>query len=80
MRAESQPGRTERGQRGFELDFHVTFRRPLGEEEARRALLVLDGFRVELYRPHPDPTGTGRALAGGAVGEGPGGEAGAGIP
>ncbi|MFC4638575.1 hypothetical protein [Deinococcus hohokamensis] len=48
--------RTEKGVRGFELDLHVTFAAPLPEPEALAALLVLDGFRVELYRPHAAPT------------------------
>lgn len=45
-----------KGVRGFELDIHVAFTRPLPEAEALSALLVLDGFLVELYRPHPSPT------------------------
>ncbi|MFC4426310.1 hypothetical protein [Deinococcus navajonensis] len=48
--------RTDKGVRGFELDLHVTFSSPVPEPEALAALLVLDGFRVELYRPHPAPT------------------------
>jgi hypothetical protein len=46
----------DRGTRGHELDIHVTFTHPLPEAQALAALLVLDGFRVELYRPHPAPT------------------------
>ena len=45
-----------KGVRGFELDIHVAFTQPLPEAEALGALLVLDGFHVELYRPHPSPT------------------------
>lgn len=48
--------RPSKGVRGFELDLHVTFSEPLPEPAALTALLVLDGFRVELYRPHPAPT------------------------
>lgn len=48
--------RPEKGVRGFELDIHVAFTQPLPEAEALSALLVLDGFHVELYRPHPSPT------------------------
>ncbi|GGK26250.1 hypothetical protein GCM10008955_20000 [Deinococcus malanensis] len=48
--------RTDKGVRGFELDLHVTFTRPLPEAEALSVLLALEGFRVELYRPHPSPT------------------------
>lgn len=47
---------THKGTRGFELDIHISFSRPLPEAEALAALLVLDGFRVDLYRPHPAPT------------------------
>lgn len=47
--------RTDKGIRGFELDIHVAFVRPLPEAEALSALLVLEGFHVELYRPHPSP-------------------------
>ncbi|GGO30919.1 hypothetical protein [Deinococcus humi] len=47
---------TDKGTRGHELDIHVTFAHPLPEAQALAALLVLDGFRVELYRPHPAPT------------------------
>lgn len=46
----------DKGSRGHELDIHVTFTHPLPEAQALAALLVLDGFRVELYRPHPAPT------------------------
>lgn len=49
--------RTDKGTRGFELDLHVTFTRPLPEAQARAALLALPGFTVDLYRPHPNPTG-----------------------
>ncbi|WP_043801882.1 hypothetical protein [Deinococcus gobiensis] len=47
---------THKGTRGFELDIHLSFSRPLPEAEARAALLAFDGFRVDLYRPHPAPT------------------------
>lgn len=56
MTARTDTGRTDKGVRGFELDIHVTFARPLPEAEATRALLALDGFTVDLYRPHPHPT------------------------
>lgn len=49
--------RTDKGTRGFDLDLHVTFTRPLPEAQARAALLALPGFTVDLYRPHPNPTG-----------------------
>nr|WP_254633088.1 hypothetical protein [Deinococcus sp. GbtcB9] len=39
------------------MDLHVTFTRPLPEAQARAALLALPGFTVDLYRPHPNPTG-----------------------
>lgn len=45
-----------KGVRGFELDIHVAFAWPLPEAQARRELLALDGFHVELYRPHASPT------------------------
>lgn len=43
----------QKGVRGFDLDIHVTFAQPLPREQAARELLVLDGFRVDLYQPHP---------------------------
>ena len=49
------------GTRTFELDIHVAFATPLSEEAARAALLTLEGFTVDLYRPHP------RALPSGHV-------------
>ncbi len=52
----ASPSGGDRGVRGHELDLHVTFTHPLPEAQALAALLVLDGFRVELYRPHPAPT------------------------
>ncbi|PNY81021.1 hypothetical protein [Deinococcus koreensis] len=61
--APGQP-RPDKGVRGFELDIHVAFTQPLPEAEALSALLVLDGFHVELYRPHPSPT---KAVADGAI-------------
>lgn len=45
--------RTDKGVRGFELDIHVAFTQPLPAAQARAALLTLDGFTVDLYRPHP---------------------------
>ncbi|GAA0515653.1 hypothetical protein [Deinococcus depolymerans] len=45
--------RTDKGVRGFELDIHVAFTQPLAAAQARAALLALDGFTVDLYRPHP---------------------------
>lgn len=44
----------EKGTRGFELDIHVAFRHALPEAGARAALLALEGFTVDLYRPHPN--------------------------
>lgn len=44
---------TQKGVRGFELDLHVTFAPPLPQAQALSTLLVLEGFTVELYRPHP---------------------------
>ncbi|GGI77611.1 hypothetical protein [Deinococcus wulumuqiensis] len=43
---------TEKGVRGFELDIHVAFVDRLPEAQAVTTLRVLDGFRVDLYRPH----------------------------
>ncbi|GHF41366.1 hypothetical protein HNQ07_001484 [Deinococcus metalli] len=60
-----QPSRPDKGVRGFELDIHVTFARPLPREHAAAAVGVLDGLRVELYAPHASPT---RALTGGEDG------------
>lgn len=51
----SPTAKTVKGQRGFELDIHVAFVQPLPEAQALAELLVLDGFVVELYRPHPSP-------------------------
>ncbi|MVN87307.1 hypothetical protein GO986_11040 [Deinococcus sp. HMF7620] len=45
--------RTDKGVRGFELDLHVAFAQPLPEAQARAALLMLEGFTLDLYRPHP---------------------------
>lgn len=45
----------DKGVRGFELDIHVAFTRPLPEAQATTGLQVLDGFLVDLYRPHPSP-------------------------
>lgn len=41
--------RTEKGQRGFDLDVHVTFRTALSREEALATLRSLDGMTVDLY-------------------------------
>ncbi|GHG06121.1 hypothetical protein GCM10017783_18390 [Deinococcus piscis] len=41
--------RTEKGQRGFALDLHVTFRTPLPRAEALAALRALEGLTVDLY-------------------------------
>ncbi|WP_291426397.1 hypothetical protein [Deinococcus sp.] len=41
------------GSKTFELDMHVNFATPLTGEAAKAALLVLEGFTVDLYRPHP---------------------------
>lgn len=59
----------DKGVRGFELDIHVTFARPLPEPEALRVLLALEGFRVELYRPHASAlhAGVGGVIEGAAV-------------
>lgn len=47
---------THKGIRGFELDLHVAFQRPLSEAEALAALHALPGLNIVLYRPHPSPT------------------------
>lgn len=59
----------DKGVRGFELDIHVTFTGPLPEPDALRTLLTLDGFRVELYRPHASAlhAGAGGVIVGAAV-------------
>ncbi|MEF2279096.1 hypothetical protein V3W47_12370 [Deinococcus sp. YIM 134068] len=49
--------RTDKGVRGFDLDLHVTFTRPLPREEALAALRAAEGFTVDLYAPHGDPAG-----------------------
>ena len=41
--------RTEKGQRGFELDIHLTFSAPLPREEALALLRALEGLTVDLY-------------------------------
>lgn len=43
-----------KGVRGFELDIHVAFTQLLPRAAAAQELLVLDGFRVDLYQPHPN--------------------------
>ncbi|BDP41892.1 hypothetical protein DAETH_18610 [Deinococcus aetherius] len=49
--------RTDKGVRGFDLDLHVTFARPLPREEALTVLRPAEGFTVDLYAPHLDPGG-----------------------
>lgn len=47
--------RTDKGVRGFDLDLHVTFARPLPREEALGVLRAAEGFTVDLYAPHDQP-------------------------
>lgn len=47
------PSQTQKGKRGFELDIHVTFAQSLPRDLALKELLVLEGFHVDLYQPHP---------------------------
>lgn len=49
----TQSAPPEKGVKGFELDIHVAFSAPLPEAQAIAALRVLEGFRVDLYCPHP---------------------------
>ena len=51
--------RTDKGVRGFDLDLHVTFARPLPREEALTVLRSAEGFTVDLYAPHPDASPDG---------------------
>ncbi|WP_135228517.1 hypothetical protein [Deinococcus fonticola] len=44
---------TQKGKRGFELNIHVAFAQGLPREQALATLLALEGFRVDLYQPHP---------------------------
>ena len=48
----TSPQAPDKGARGFDLDLHLAFVGRLPEAEAIAALRVLDGFRVDLYRPH----------------------------
>lgn len=50
-----------KGVKGFELDIHVSFAMPQEEAETQEKLRVLDGFLVELYRPHPQAMPSGHA-------------------
>ena len=45
---------TQKGKRGFELDIHVAFAQLLPRDQALVTLLALEGFRVDLYQPHPN--------------------------
>ncbi|MBB5233351.1 hypothetical protein [Deinococcus budaensis] len=47
--------RTDKGVRGFDLDLHVTFARPLPREQALAVLRAAEGFTVDLYAPHDQP-------------------------
>lgn len=49
--------RTDKGIRGFDLDLHVTFARPLSREEALSVLRVAEGLTVDLYAPRNQPDG-----------------------
>ena len=51
--------RTDKGVRGFELDLHVTFARPLPREQALAALRSAEGFTVDLYAPHSGDSQSG---------------------
>lgn len=51
---------TQKGQRGFELDAHLSFARPLPRAEAGR-LVSAWGLRPTLYPVHPDAGGAGKA-------------------
>ncbi|GAA5511832.1 hypothetical protein Dcar01_00545 [Deinococcus carri] len=46
--------RTDKGVRGFDLDLHVTFARPLSRDAALGVLRAAEGFTVDLYAPHGD--------------------------
>ena len=62
---------TRKGVRGFDLDLHVAFSRPLPRAEALSALLVLEGLRVDLYQPHPQAIRRTEAGASDLAGEVP---------
>ena len=47
--------RTDKGVRGFDLDLHVTFARPLARDEALAVLRAAEGFTVDLYARHDQP-------------------------
>ncbi|GAA5532756.1 hypothetical protein [Deinococcus aluminii] len=49
--------RTDKGVRGFDLDLHVTFARPLARDAALAVLRAAEGFTVDLYAPHDQPGG-----------------------
>ncbi|MEW6420808.1 MAG: hypothetical protein AB1511_03645 [Deinococcota bacterium] len=49
--------RTDKGVRGFDLDLHVTFVRPLTRESALAVLRAAEGFTVDLYAPRDQPNG-----------------------
>lgn len=49
--------RTDKGIRGFDLDLHVTFARPLSRAEALSVLRVAEGLTVDLYAPRNQPDG-----------------------
>lgn len=49
--------RTDKGVRGFDLDLHVTFARPLARDVALAVLRAAEGFTVDLYAPQDQPQG-----------------------
>lgn len=52
----------QKGVRGFELDMHVAFTRPLTAAEAEAALLPFEELTVVLYQPHPNAMPSGVAV------------------
>ncbi|EYB68277.1 hypothetical protein DEIPH_ctg025orf0136 [Deinococcus phoenicis] len=55
MKTSPTSARTDKGVRGFDLDLHVTFARPLARESALAVLRAAEGFTVDLYAPHGQP-------------------------
>lgn len=49
--------KTVKGERGYELDMHFTFARPLPHGQAIAIAAQFEGLQAELYAPHDDPTG-----------------------
>lgn len=47
--------RTDKGVRGFDLDLHLSFTRPLSREQALAVLRPAEGFTVDLYGRHDQP-------------------------